>query len=261
MREVLKRPKWIGLGVLVAILVAAFISLGFWQLERLDERRLNNAVLEARIERPAVTLREVVASGLDARELEYTRISLVGTPDPDVSVFVRSQTDRSGEAGSHHVFPVELADGGHILVNAGWVPLGEYPADVPGLDGEQEFIGFVRATQERQTLGQEEPEGVLVEIRRIDVERLRAQMPAPLLDFWVQLESPDDPSRPPEPAPLPVLDEGTHLSYAIEWFSFAAISVVGYFFLVRREVRRGAPARGAYVVDDDVETRSPAAKD
>jgi surfeit locus 1 family protein len=33
---------------------------------------------------------------------------------------------------------------------------------------------------------------------------------------------------------VPPLDEGPHKSYAIQWFSFAAISIFGVFFYLRR---------------------------
>jgi cytochrome oxidase assembly protein ShyY1 len=37
------------------------------------------------------------------------------------------------------------------------------------------------------------------------------------------------------PVPLPDLSEGPHLSYAIQWFCFAAVAVAGAAILVRRE--------------------------
>jgi cytochrome oxidase assembly protein ShyY1 len=43
----------------------------------------------------------------------------------------------------------------------------------------------------------------------------------------------------PAAAPLPDPSESPpHLSYAIQWFTFAAIAVVGFVILVRREHRR-----------------------
>ena len=36
------------------------------------------------------------------------------------------------------------------------------------------------------------------------------------------------------PVPLPDLDEGPHLSYAFQWFIFAAIGAVGYVMILRR---------------------------
>jgi hypothetical protein len=45
--------------------------------------------------------------------------------------------------------------------------------------------------------------------------------------------------------PPPELTEGPHLSYAIQWFIFSSIAVIGYPLILRR--RAGELARG----DDD----------
>ena len=37
----------------------------------------------------------------------------------------------------------------------------------------------------------------------------------------------------PPRVPPPPLDEGPHRSYAIQWFSFAIIAVVGMYFFLR----------------------------
>ncbi len=251
MRSIVLRPRWLILSVVVALVVALFIALGFWQLQRLDERRLNNAILATRLNRPPVSLEEVESSGLPASELEFTVVTATGELDPGRSVFVRSQV-HDGQAGTHQVAPLLLDDGTAVLINLGWVPLNTFPKDAPGLGGMVEVVGFIRASERQPRLGGTEPEGVLREVRRIDVERIEQQLPYELRPYWIQLIQPDHPG-PPYPAPPPVLDEGTHLAYALQWFSFAAISVIGFVFLVRREARRGgtAVAGGSYVVDDD----------
>jgi surfeit locus 1 family protein len=47
----------------------------------------------------------------------------------------------------------------------------------------------------------------------------------------------------PRRLPPPELTNGPHLSYAIQWFSFAAIVLIGSFTLFRRTVRRGVSTR------------------
>jgi cytochrome oxidase assembly protein ShyY1 len=39
--------------------------------------------------------------------------------------------------------------------------------------------------------------------------------------------------------PAPQLDEGPHLSYTVQWFSFAVIILVGTFVLLRKQAREG----------------------
>ncbi len=44
----------------------------------------------------------------------------------------------------------------------------------------------------------------------------------------------------PIPVDLPDFDdEGPHLAYAIQWFGFALVGLVGFYFLVRNKGRSG----------------------
>jgi cytochrome oxidase assembly protein ShyY1 len=80
----------------------------------------------------------------------------------------------------------------------------------------------------------------------VDVDRLQGQIPLPLVPFSVQLIEQDPaPAALPAPAPLPEVSEGSHLSYAWQWFSFTAILLLGYPLLLRRSLRSAADA------DDD----------
>lgn len=239
-------PRSVAATLLVAMLAALFTSLGFWQLRRHDERVLENAVRRSRLAEAPLPLGSLVdAAGTDLTSLEYRRASIAGTYEPDGEVVVRGQV-RDGQPGFHVVTPLRLEDGRVVLVNRGWVPLA---MDTPPLTGaapptgavEQE--GFIRLGQTRRGIGPVEPEGRLTTIVRIDLERLAGQMPGPLLGVWFQLAGPADAGLSgglPVPLDPPSFDEGgPHLSYAIQWFSFAAIAIVGYLAVLRRGTRRG----------------------
>ena len=85
---------------------------------------------------------------------------------------------------------------------------------------------------------------------RADVARIAEQLPYPILPAYVQLQTQQPAQAGPRPAvlPEPVLDEGPHLSYAIQWFIFTTIAIVGYPLILRRK------ARDKEREDDDVET-------
>jgi surfeit locus 1 family protein len=67
-------------------------------------------------------------------------------------------------------------------------------------------------------------------------------MPFRLLPVYLQLSEQDPPQVEglPAPAPLPELSEGPHLGYALQWFAFATIALVGYVVLLRRGRRPAA---------------------
>ena len=246
--RVVVRPRWIVFSVLVAFVSVACVFLGFWQLSRLDERRASNAVLVSRLAREPIPLEDLRSAlgpeqgiEVDPADYEHTKVTATGRLSDRGRVLVRSQVV-NGQAGVHGVYAMELDDGTAVLVNVGWFPLDVEIGsigDALGESGQVEVTGLVRADQKRPALGRAEPTGPLDTVARIDIDRIQQQVELPLLPFWIQLVEPHDPGRLPIPVPLPELGEGPHLSYAVQWFSFGAVAVIGYVALMRRELRPG----------------------
>lgn len=223
--DVLRRPVWAIGTVICLALVLLFARLGVWQLDRLDERRERNERVEARMELPAEPI-EVVDD-------EYRRVAVDGTWDDDATVFIRSRSYQ-GRPGFHVVTPVVL-DGGDeaVLVNRGWVP----DAEAPPVSGPAHVEGIVRAPQVRGSIGPRDPDdGVLTQLARLDVARVQQQYGRELLPRYVELQAEVEPGAdPPYPVDPPDLGEGSHLSYAGQWFIFATIGAVGWVVLLRRQ--------------------------
>ncbi|MCY3579683.1 MAG: SURF1 family protein [bacterium] len=242
------RPRWIIFSALVTLVAIACIFLGFWQLGRLEQRRELNTILDTRLSREAVPIEDLIAAlqprqgmAVDPDDYEHTRITAQGRLLDQGRVLVRSQVVDS-QAGFHAVYPMDLGDGQAVLVNVGWIPLSYQPETIEkvyGQSGHIELTGLVRADQKRPTLGREEPPGYLETVARIDIDRIQQQVDLPLHPFWIQLIEPNDPGRFPIPPDLPEITEGPHLSYAVQWFSFGAIALIGYAALIRREIKTG----------------------
>ena len=228
--------------VIVVALAILFINLGFWQLRRLEERQLENTVGESRFEADSVDLGLLLdASGEEQDTLEFRRATATGVFQPDDEVLIRSQVHQ-GVAGFHVITPL-LGEGGNaVLVNRGWVPLDADRVPVSAAlppDGAVTVTGWVRPAQTRGALGPSDPdEGRLVTMNRVDIDRIQQQVPYEVDPVYLSLLDDLDGDL-PIPAPSPSFDdEGPHLAYAIQWFSFALIGLVGYFFLMRRAARR-----------------------
>lgn len=248
----LLRPRWLLSHVFVVVLVVTMVSLGFWQLRRLDEKRDRNALAEARLEQPVAPVGEVLPPG-DGEAVEaarFRRVTATGRYDTPATVVVRNRS-QDGAAGAWVVTPLVLEGGGRVGVLRGFVPLGADgdPADAPAPGGEVTV------------------EGMVVDPSSFDGTAPRDL--APLLagdDMARGLVLAGD-SAPPEPAavdeaagtgtlravPPPELTEGPHLGYAFQWFVFSTIAVIGYPLVLRRVV-----ARRGKEVDDD---RPSAARD
>lgn len=198
----------------VAAVVAATVCVGagIWQLRRLDQRRARNALIAARRALPSL---ELGRGAVAVDSVRQRRVMAHGTYD-----FSAEQTwpGRSfqGTPGVALVTPLRLADGSAVLVDRGWVPSPDaYHVDRT-LYREPDSAGIVG-------LAVIPPRG------RGDVNTTG------YLPFVIQLEAPDPPVERglPRRWPLPSLDDGSHLSYAIQWFSFAAIALVGTAALLR----------------------------
>jgi surfeit locus 1 family protein len=247
-----RRPAWLASHLFAITVVAVCVLLGSWQLDRLGERRQLNDLIEDRTAAQPVTVAEALAAG-DPHQLEYVPVRDGGTYLAEEQVVVRNRS-QGGAAGSWVVTPLQTDAGPVVLVNRGFVPdVTAAPQDVDVTGGAVEVDGWLRLTQERGGIGPRHPdEGRLLALARIDVPRLDAQIDADLAPVWLQLET-QDPAPVgglPDPVPLPELDEGSHLSYAVQWFIFGALGALVYGLLLRRRARErsdggGRPLDGA----------------
>jgi surfeit locus 1 family protein len=237
-------PRWITAHVVVVVVVVVFVNLGFWQLRRLEERRTTNAVGEARFQAAPGDLDTLLqAAGADVASLEFRRARVTGVFQPDHEVLIRSQVHQ-GAAGFHVITPLLEEDGAAVLVNRGWVPLGLDQVPVTEAlppEGTVTIEGWVRPTQLRPSLGPEDPEeGRLVAMNRVDIARIQQQVPFRLQEVYLSLLGEQSEGQPLLADPPAFDDQGSHLAYAIQWFGFTLIGLLGYLALVRKTVRRSS---------------------
>ena len=165
-------------------------------------------------------------------------------PTSPTSSSSSSTVPRAGRAGDLVVTPLELDDGRILLVERGFVPLDTDSAAAPS--GDVEIVGRLRPSQERRRGQLSDPaEGDLTAVQRIDIDRLAGQLPGPVVPMYVELVSstPAETGPFPEPIEVPELDEGPHLSYAVQWFIFAVCVAVGWVLAVRHSLRSRTAAR------------------
>ncbi|MCY3911514.1 MAG: SURF1 family protein [bacterium] len=235
------------LNIAVLLAVAAMVIAGFWQLHRLSERRDHNSTVTNRSELPVVEIQTLVVIDDDysiGDDIEFRMVQAAGVYLVEEQVLIRNRTYQ-GSAGFWVLTPLRLQTGEAVAVNRGWIPhgvgTGASPADFAPAAGEVEVVGLVRATVTAAGLQQSDPSrGVLAEMARPDLDRLSQQLDAALLPVYVQLQA-QSPSggELPIPVPPPDLGEGSHLAYAVQWFVFTTIALVGYPLILRRLGRPG----------------------
>jgi surfeit locus 1 family protein len=220
------------------ILVAAlFVRLGFWQLGRLEERRAaNRAALAARAE-PPLTL----AGGADwtAEELNERWVEARGVYDHGHEVVVRGQAFQ-GTPGVYVATPLRLAGSDSaVLVLRGFVPAADaVRADLDALREPGTLVVRGLATPMPSGDGRPLEHDGRTTWARLDLTALREWLPYPLLPVLVrQTPAGGQPSL-PRRLPVPEPSDGPHLSYAVQWFAFAAMTVAFGVLVVGRK-RRG----------------------
>ncbi|MGZ8566785.1 MAG: SURF1 family cytochrome oxidase biogenesis protein [Actinomycetota bacterium] len=233
----------IGLLVVAVVVAVVCVRLGIWQLDRWEGRRAANDRVRAGLREPVAPLEELLKGTVAPEDLAWRPAEVSGDYDPDEEVILYGRT-QDGRPGDHVLTPLLLADGTAVVVDRGWIPFEPEqdppvsgPAAAP--DGLVSITGVVLAPGSGAVAG-EAPVGVtgpVTIVRQVDLGVLQRQVPYELAPVALQLreQRPEQTAGLPEPAPLPELDEGPHLSYAIQWFAFAAIAVVGYVLLVRRD--------------------------
>ena len=234
--------------VAVVAITAVFVRLGFWQLDRLDERRATNAVAESHLGQPPQDFDELTGeAGVELNDLEYRRTTTSGVFDVENEVLIRSQV-YLGAAGFHVITPLIKSDGAVVLVNRGWVPLGldEVPVGQASpivANDTSRVDGWVHLSQLRPALGPVDDAGKdLAVLSRVDIDRIQQQVDYPLEPIYVIQEREGEPDLPVPLAAPSFEDEGPHLGYAIQWFGFALILAVGSILLARRQPRPRHPS-------------------
>lgn len=230
--------------LLAAALSALFIRLGVWQLRRLDDRRARNSEVAQRLDAPIVAAESVAA------DVTYQRVRVRGIPDTAREIVLTGRS-RSGSPGVYILTPLRrAASDSAVVVVRGWV----YSPDAMTADlsrwqeARAEFVGYAHPfpTDTARPRANAAPAagagGTPRRVRNLSFDAVQGLLPYPVAPFYVvALDSVTGAG--PARLPPPALDEGPHLSYAIQWFAFAAIALGGAAIVVLRgRTRRGSTA-------------------
>jgi len=228
--------------IATALFAVVCTRLGFWQLSRLDQRRAFNAQLAARL---AATPSPIAALPNDTAAGHYRRVSAHGVFDYSRQVVLATRSSM-GSPGVHLLTPLRLDDGTIAMVNRGWV----YAPDAITIDaakwreheGDSVTVsGYAETWSSRERTPLADAQRA---VRALDSSRVAQLVGAPVRPYFVAQTS-DSATASGKPVRLgePELAEGSHKGYAIQWFSFALVALIGGGLLAREEViRRRASA-------------------
>lgn len=224
--------KWI-LSVFAISFAAISIALGFWQLRRLSARRQANALLASRRIAPQVELDSLPR---DTAAAHYRRVHLRGIYDHAQEIILTLR-GRNGSPGINILTPLLRANNDTaVLVNRGWIysPDGMTADTRPWHEADTlNGAGFVETFPTQGPFAPTNPARPR-SFRRLNRAELQKLFPYPLANYYVVLTDSAQSSNVPPRVEAAPLDEGPHKLYAIQWFSFAVISIVGLVIFLRR---------------------------
>src|SRR3954465_10851157 len=213
---------------------AAGIALGHWQAGRADEKRALGAQLEQGFKAPPL---EIPDGRMDPRDYVMKHVAARGRFVDEHTVFLDNKL-RRGRPGYEVVTPLRL-DGVCVLVNRGWVEAGRTRAvlpQVPAPAGEVrvEGLGLARLAHALE-LGVPEPGKVR---QNVDLSAFEKETGLRLQPIVIEQHSPA-PDGLTRDWPRPDTGIDKHESYALQWYSLAALAAVLFVALSFR--RAGAP--------------------
>lgn len=144
---------------LMPILAVLFVlpllgSLGFWQLDRAHQKEQLQAASAAQM---AAEPQQLSTQQLNSLEQRYSKVKLQGQlVDGEQQLLLDNRVNK-GQAGYEVLVPMLLDDGGVILVNRGWLPVGESREIKPAvaLQGERVSVeGLAAIPPQRFNLGE-----------------------------------------------------------------------------------------------------------
>lgn len=228
--------KWLLTTLLVLITAGVCTRLGIWQLDRLDGRRAFNTQVDSMRASSPLDLNQGVPD--DIAFMEWRAVTVTGEYDFENQVGLRNQYN--GNLYGYHLVTPLLFDGSVVLVDRGWIPADAdwRSFDEPGL---VTLTGQLRLGSGKPAIGGVADalpaSGETLEVwNNFDLEHMSPQFPYPILPVYLQPNMDIGDTTPPIAyQPVIELTEGPHFGYALQWFSFATIALVGYYFFLRKQ--------------------------
>lgn len=227
------RPGW-KLTVFTLALTPLLLWLGFWQLDREQEKVALQTDFESRGQRPATALESVDWSRLD--ELAYLKVNAAGTYDNEHSYLLDNRTYQ-GRVGYELISPFTTQSGMTVLVNRGWIAQGATRAELPQIarvEGQVAITATIYVPLEEPFLLSSTPEGGQATwprvIQSIQVPQMMLALDRTLAPYTIRLQEQSPGLEQSNWQTVNMLPE-KHRAYAVQWFTmtFALLAMYTFF--------------------------------
>lgn len=231
--------RWLGYLLVTAIFAGTCVGLSIWQFDRREEAQQEIERVLTNYESTPVPLSDVLPSRDSfSEEDKWKPIVVTGVYLPEKQLIVRSRP-REQQAGVEVLTPLMTASGEVFIVDRGWLPANAdstEPYVIPAPPtGEVTVVARLKASEPSiPGRGMVDNQVATVELPLIS-EVLN--MPTYTGAYGLVDSELPSVSETPLTALKPSLDEGAHLSYALQWIMFGILAFFGLGWAVRNELR------------------------
>lgn len=231
--------RWVGLILFAVLMATVFVRLGQWQWHKHLARNETNALIRTHQTLPVQQFPALFSTTYQVQDADqWQRVQVTGVYDANHQ-FQAMQRSVNDQAGTEIVTPLRTADGTTVLIDRGLLPRPAGQNDSTVLpappSGSVTVVGFVRRDERGKASAITPVNNRMLLINSAEIGK---QLPYPIVNGYLQLIS----STPEQagglvPLGVPDLGGGPYFSYAIQWFCFTAIGVLGIFIIIRTDLR------------------------
>lgn len=205
--------------------LAILLALGFWQLDRADQKRRRQQDIDARLSAKPVAIEDLIRSRPES--IDFQRVYLHGAYLAEQSIFLDDKFFL-GQPGYEVLTPFRLQSSSRlVIVSRGWTALGPDPKQLPKLDtpsGELHLIGVIHAAPERSFFVDQpiRDEVWPLRLHHLNMRKIEELFPIPVFSHVVRLDE-AMPGVLHRHWPVEDTHAGRSISYAIQWFVMALV--------------------------------------
>ena len=223
--------------IAVVILLPALMSLGFWQLDRAEQKMASYSQYLNKQRMEPVVLNDLAPDIINMDELDWRHVLVHGSY-ADRRHYLLDNQVLNGRAGYFVYTPFRLYPGEtYVLVNRGWLPAGTDRGRAPTIRTQSDLIslnGIIKKAPKTGILLSDEIYELLtqdvVRVQKIDLLDIGRRSGWKFLPFILRLNSTSE-SGFVRNWREPGSDRNKHLGYAFQWFGLSALLVIIYIFV------------------------------
>ena len=204
----------------ILLALPILIKLGFWQLERAEEKLALQERYAHQQQAPAISLSGVTAS----TELAYKPVFIYAEVDNQHTVFLDNRIV-NGQVGYQVLSPALMDNGQSVLVNRGWISgfldRRRLP-EVPPIEDKVRLLGHIYVPLGEAVIlaaDQWSSQWPLV-VQWVDLKRLSRHLDKEFFPYTMRLQA-DSPGALRVDWPIVNVKPEKHWGYALQWFTMA----------------------------------------